>query len=490
MTATRTIALLLALPVLAGLMSGCTRNPATGSPVFTGGLTAAEERQIGRENHPKIVEEFSGEYSFQDLQAYVEGLGQKLARISDRKEINFRFTLLNSDIINAFAVPGGYIYVTRGLVTLADNEAQLAGVLAHEIGHVAALHHARRYGSSLVAGIGVLAAGILGGEMAARASQLGAVTALQSFSREHEHEADDLGVRYLARAGYDPGAMAGFLRKLRAHSRLEKQRRGEDPDSIDQFNYLATHPAPAARVVRAEGLAAKENVRNPRIGRDEYLTKIDGVLFGDDPAQGFLHGRNFLHPQLRFAFEVPKDFSVFNTKSEVLAFGPDRSRVIFDHAEKPYSGSIRSYMENVWGRGKSLRDIRTRTVNDMEAATASATARTNEGTFDAKLVAYRFDDKAIYRFLFLAPRNRTTTLAADFEATTASFRKLGAAEADKLKPLVVNIETVRRGDTVSRLANQMPFDDFRIERFRVLNGLSEKDGLKAGDRIKTVTFGR
>ncbi|MEK9647370.1 MAG: peptidase M48, partial [Alphaproteobacteria bacterium] len=112
MTATRTIALLLALPVLAGLMSGCTRNPATGSPVFTGGLTAAEERQIGRENHPKIVEEFSGEYSFQDLQAYVEGLGQKLARISDRKEINFRFTLLNSDIINAFAVPGGYIYVT------------------------------------------------------------------------------------------------------------------------------------------------------------------------------------------------------------------------------------------------------------------------------------------------------------------------------------------------------------------------------------------
>ncbi len=490
MTPKRAVALLLVLPVLAGLLSGCARNPATGSTVFTGGLTAAEERQIGRENHPKIIDEFSGEYSFEDLQAYVDGLGQKLARVSDRKDINFTFTLLNSDIVNAFATPGGYIYVTRGLVTLADNEAQLAGVLAHEIGHVAALHHARRYGSSLIAGIGVLAAGILGGEAGAKAGQLGAVTVLQSFSREHEYEADNLGVRYLTRAGYDPGAMAGFLRKLRAHSRLEMTRRGEDPESIDQFNYLATHPAPAARVVRAEGLAAKVAVRNARVGRDEYLTKIDGMLFGDDPSQGFLHGRNFFHPQLRFAFEVPKKFSVFNTKSAVLAFGPDKSRLIFDRAEKSYRGSIRSYIENVWGRGKSLRDVQTRTINGLEAATARAIARTNAGSFDAKLVAYRFDDKTIYRFLFLSPRNGAAALAEAFEGTTASFRKLDEAEAEKLKPLVIDVETVRRGDTVSGFANRMPFDDFRIERFRVLNGLSDSEGLKAGERVKTVTFGK
>lgn len=477
----------LALPLLAIQIAGCAKNPATGGAVFTGGLSQAEEVQMGQQNHPKIIAEFNGEYRYRDLDSYVNSIGQRLAAVSERSDLKFTFTVLNSDIVNAFATPGGYIYVSRGLIALADTEAQLAGVLAHEIGHITALHHARRQGSQLLANIGVVAAGVLGGRAAAQIGQHGAVSLLQGFSRENEYESDDLGVRYLARAGYDPGAMAGFLAKLRADSRLSQIRRGEAPDSVDQFNYLATHPAPIARVQRAAGLAQKTPVTNPKTGRSEYQSKIDGMLYGDDPEQGFLIGRKFSHPSLRFAFEVPKGFSLFNTEKAVMAVGPGKSRIIFDRAEKNVAGSMANYLKSVWGRGKALKKIETIKVNGLEAATATTTAKTQGGMFDARLVAYRFDSKTIYRFVFLTPQDRTAALAVDLRRTTYSFDKLSAAEAARLKPLKIRIVTVRKGDTVSGLARRMAFDDFQIERFEVLNGLSRKDPLPLGRAVKIVT---
>ena len=277
---------LAAAGLLAALLAGCAKNPATGGTTFTGGLSQADEIQMGRQNHPKIIKEFGGEYGTPELKRYVDGIGQLLAKTSERSDLQFKFTVLNSDIINAFATPGGYVYITRGLMALADNEAQLAGVLAHEIGHITALHHARRHGQSLLANIGLTAVGILAGRQAAQVGQLGAVSLLQSFSRDNEYEADGLGVRYLSRAGFDPAAMAGFLAKLRADTRLTALRRGESPDTVDQFNYLATHPAPAARVKRATALARQTNVRNPMTAKDIYLSKLDGLLYGGDPAEG------------------------------------------------------------------------------------------------------------------------------------------------------------------------------------------------------------
>ena len=475
-----------ALPLAAGQLAGCARNPATGGSVFTGGLSQAEEIQMGRENHPKILQEFNGAYAYRDLDRYVDGIGQRLARISERNDLKFTFTVLNSDIVNAFATPGGYIYVSRGLLALADNEAQLAGVLAHEIGHITALHHAQRQGDALLANIGVLAAGVLGGRAAAQAGQLGAVSLLQSFSRENEYEADLLGVRYLARTGYDPGAMAAFLAKLRAESRLTMIRRGESPDKVDEFNYLATHPAPAARVDRAAGLAREAAVATPKTGREEYLSRIDGMLYGDDPSQGFLLGRDFVHPALRFGFEVPRGFSLFNTSDAVLAIGPDKARIVFDRADKPFTGSMEAYLRSAWAPGRRLGAVETIRVNGMEAATATTTAQTPDGTFDARLVAYRFDAENVYRFVFLTPRAMTAALALDLRRTTYSFRRLSVAEAARLKPLVLRIVTVRPGDTVESLSQRMAFDDYRLERFEVLNGLSRNDRLTPGQTVKIV----
>ena len=477
-----------AAAVLAPLLAGCAKNPATGGTAFTGGLSQDQEIRMGRENHPKIIKEFGGEYGTPELKRYVDGIGQLLAKTAERRDLKFTFTVLNSGIINAFATPGGYVYITRGLMALADNEAQLAGVLAHEIGHITALHHARRHGQSILANIGLAAVGILGGRSAAQLGQIGAVSLLQGFSRKNEYEADELGVRYLSRVGFQPEAMAGFLAKLRADSRLRAKRRGESPDAVDQFNYLATHPAPKARVQRATVLARKKNVRNPMTARDIYLSKLDGILHGSDPEQGFIRERDFLHPKLRFAFKVPPGFSLFNSNRAVYAFGPDKSRIIFDRASKPVDGSMEYYLGRVWGAKMRLRDLESIKVNGLDAATATTQLRTKDGNFNARLVAYRVDTQTIYRLMLLTPGTQTARLATELRRTTYSFRRLSQAEASRLRPLVLRIIQVRRGDTVTSLARRMPYADFQIERFEVLNGISRTDRLRPGQKLKTVTL--
>ncbi|MHA1108150.1 MAG: M48 family metalloprotease, partial [Alphaproteobacteria bacterium] len=280
---------------LAGTGAGCTTNPATGEQSFTGTMGTAEEISLGQEQHPKVIKAFDGIYGTPALGKYVDGVGQLLAGTTERRGIKYRFTVLNSAAVNAFALPGGYIYITRGLLALAGNEAELAAVLAHELGHVTALHHAQRAGHSLLANVLITGLGIAGGRIAADTSAALAQGLLQSFSREHEHESDDLGIRYMVRAGYDPLAMAAFLRKLRADSRLQARLRGKSPDKIDQFNYLATHPAPIERVRRAEANARGKRRRNAMLAEDIYLGNIDGILYGDDPRQGYVRGRVFSH---------------------------------------------------------------------------------------------------------------------------------------------------------------------------------------------------
>ncbi len=483
----------LALAFASTGLNGCARVPATGKTAFTGGLGTAKEIEIGRKNHPEIIKEFGGEYGSPDLRKYVDGIGQQLARKVERQDLKYTFTVLNSDIINAFATPGGYIYVTRGLMALADSEAEFAGVLAHELGHLTALHHAKRYGKGLLANILLTGAALVTGQVAPEASggimQAGqglAVSLLQGFSRENEFESDDLGVRYLARTGYDPGAMAGFLRKLRAHSRLSAQLRGESPDKIDQFNYLATHPAPIERVNRAEAKARATRVSAPMTARDTYFDKINGILFGDDPEQGFVRGRVFLHPKLRFRFEVPKGFRLFNSPKAVMAIGPKGSRIIFDRAAKPSDGPLTSYLSNVWAKGAKLTDVERITINGLEGATGKTRLRADKGVLDVRLLAIRADPKQIYRFLFLTPSNLTPTLERDLRRTTYSFRQLDEPEVMLLRPQRIDIIKVGSRDTVARLSGRMPFEDFKLERFRVLNGLAADERLAAGRRLKIV----
>lgn len=481
----RTLAVGLALGGLL-LASGCQTAPATGRTFFSGGLDAAGEARLGAQEHKKIVPQFGGAYADSALAAYVSSLGGLLAKTSETPDLKFTFTVLDSPIVNAFALPGGYVYVTRGLIALADDEAELASVLAHEIGHVTARHSAERYGQTMAANIARVGLGLLTGSRAV-ANAVGTIGALavRGYSRKQENEADQLGVRYLARAGYDPNAMASFLRKLQADSRLSASLAGK-PGRADDFNIMQTHPRTADRIVAAARAAGVKAVRQPMRARDIYLGKIDGLLYGDNPKQGLVRGRSFLHPTLRLAFEVPPGFRMVNGARRVAALGPDGAAIVFDQAGQAFNGSMAAYIARVWAKDIGLGQVEAITVNGMPAATGQARLRTRRGARDVRLVAYRYDAQTIYRMLFVTPPAKTQSLSRALRETTYSFRRLSAREAAAVTPLRLSVHTVKPGETPAKLAARMPFPDHRLERFLALNGLAPDARLRTGQKVKLV----
>ena len=484
----RTVQIFAALIALVapGLLAGCATAPATGRTFFTGGMSAEDEARLGLQEHQKIVPQFGGVYENAELSAYITSIGNLLVRTSEIPNQKFTFTVLDSPIVNAFALPGGYVYVTRGLLALAESEAEVAGVLAHEIGHVTARHSAERYGQNVAAKLAGVGLGVLLGNKAVSDTFAAASSvALRSFSREQEYESDLLGVRYLTRAGFDTNAMAGFLTNLQADSRLEAELAGQ-PGRADEFNIMQTHPRTADRIRQAIAQAGTVSIKNPIVGRDIYLSKIDGMLYGDNPDQGLIRGRQFLHPKLRFAFAVPHGFRLRNSSQRVVARGPDGAGIIFDQVGESGGGTMSAYLTQVWAKGVTLQGVEAITINGMAAATGEVTINGRGGPRDLRLIAIRYDDKTVYRMLFVTPPKLTESLSRPLRETTYSFRKLSAAEAAAVKPWRLVLHKVRSGETTSALAERMPFPDFRLKRFLVLNGLTENDPLPAGRTVKLI----
>ncbi len=474
-------ALLASLTVL----SGCETAPATGESFFTGGLTKDKEAALGAQQHEKIVKQFGGIYDDPEISRYITSLGNLLAKTSETPDQKFTFTVLDSPVVNAFALPGGYVYVTRGLLALADDEAEVAGVIAHEIGHVTGRHASQRYGRAqatqiLATGVGIL----LGSQQAAQAAGQVGVLALQSYSRDQEFEADLLGVRYLSRAGFEPEGMADFLTKLQADSRLTATIAG-NPEAADNFNIMQTHPRTADRIRRAIAQAGEKRVQNPIVGREIYLSKLEGMLYGDDPKEGIIQGRRFEHPVLRFAFEVPEGYRLINSSSRVGAQHGDGSVIVFDQFPKK-TGNLDSAFE-LSSDKIPLEGIERVRINGMEALTGTARVSGRQGARDLRLIVMRYDAQTIYRFLFLTPPKVTAGQAEGLRRTTYSFRKLSAAEAGRIKPKRIRLHKVRSGETASRLASRFPYDDFQLERFQTLNGLQAGQPLRAGQTVKIIT---
>jgi len=473
---------LAAVALLLPLLAACATAPGTGRTFFTGGLSEEGEADLGREEHPKVLAEFGGAYDDPALNRYVSSVGDFLVQTSERSDLKFTFTILDTPVVNAFALPGGYVYITRGLLALATNEAEVAGVLGHEIGHVTARHTAERYGQTVAANIASVGLGVLlGGEAAQAGGALGGLL-LRSFSREQEFEADMLGGRYLARAGYDTGAMAGFLSQLQAHSRLEAELAGQ-PEKADEFDIMQTHPRTADRIEQALAQANATPVADPLVAQNVYYDKIDGMIYGDKADEGYIRGRTFAHPKLKFAFEVPQGFRLYNQSRAVVARdGEGKAIIQFDRAPKPYAGSMTDYLTRVWGANVRLTGVEAITVNGVPAATA-AVSRNGK---DYRLVALRYDAETIYRFIFVSARERTAALNVPFRETTYSFRKLSDAEAAALKPRRLRIYQVKAGDTPTKVAARMPFGDDNLKHFLVLNGLTETSTLAPGQRVKIV----
>jgi predicted Zn-dependent protease len=478
----------LSLLLLTGLgLGACQTAPATGEKVISFN-SREEEKRIGMREHPNILREFNGEYDDAKVQAYVNNLGQKLARVSELPNIGWTFTVLNSKGMNAFALPGGFIYVTRGLLSLASNEAELAGVLSHEIGHVTALHSSRRQAGGTLAGLTTIAAGLLLGQAGSQVANTVGYASVQRYSQGQEFEADSLGVRYLSRGNYNTRTMADFLAKMREHAKLENRLAGRPAGNVDSHSIFASHPRTVERVEKAVKEAT--NARSgPNIGETEYINAMSGLIYGDDPASGVIQGNSFIHPILRFRFDVPKGFTLINQPQAVFARGPARAIIKFDMEAKRYTGAMDRYLPSAMPRNVRLNQLERLTVNGMEGATAATQLRTEVGLMDIRLVALRDSNGRIYRFMFQTPPRMTNRLSLGLRQTTFSLRPISSAEANAVKYQRIEFRTVRAGETVQTYVNQMAVKKFPEETFRVMNGLKPGQGLTAGQRVKIVTQG-
>jgi predicted Zn-dependent protease len=453
-------------------------------------ITPAEAQQ-GAQYHQQFLDEFGGAMTGSQA-AYVEQIGKNIAVQSGlaNSQSAFTVTLLNSSVDNAFAIPGGYVYVTRQLVSLMNNEAELAGVLGHEVGHVAARHsksrQQRAQRNSILGILGAIVTGAVFGNSAL--GQLGqqvfsAAPELLTakYSRKQETEADRLGIRYLAGAGYDPHAMATVLQSLAAQNALDAQLQGRNA-SIPQW--ASTHPDPASRVRTALSAAGSA------IGttnRDTFLTRIDGLLYGDDPRQGVIEGNTFIHPDLRLTFTVPNGYYMVNGTDSVSINGQGGQAQL---ATAAYGGDLDSYVRQVFqkvGGEQQLapQTMQRTTINGLPVVYGSARVNTGQSTVDVVVVAYEFARDQAFHFATITPAGRSSV----FEPMFSSLRRISANEAAQVVPRRVDVVTAGRGDTVQTLASRMAYGSAQAERFRVLNGLASNAEIVPGEKYKIIVRG-
>ncbi|WP_033067770.1 M48 family metalloprotease [Thalassospira australica] len=475
----------LAAIALSMLVAGCSTNRATGEDSFTAFMSPEEERQIGSQEHPKMVKEFGGEYTEKDLQAYVTEIGEKLVAVSETPNEKFTFTVLDSPVVNAFALPGGYVYITRGLAALATNEAELAGVVAHEIGHVVARHSAQRYSRGVLTQILAGGLSVAIGNGAGDLIGAGASAYLKSFSREHEFEADMLGIRYITRAGYDPEAMATFLEKLRAHARLQAKLAGRSPEDVDQYDFMATHPRTLDRIEQAHQSANVTAVANPERGTVRYMTAIDGILYGDGPDQGYIRGQEFVHVPLDFRFEVPDGFSMINQPTAVVAKDDKGAQIIFEGAPGAKDVRLDQYLQNGFSREIAIRNIEMIEIEGQEAATGSADISLRSGPARLRIVVIRHGSSA-YQFLFVVPLDMADSYNLPLRRTTYSFRPLSAQEKKIYTPLRIKVRAVNPEYTLETFIEDMDVDKAPADVFATINGLRDGQLPPAGSLVKVI----
>jgi predicted Zn-dependent protease len=395
-------------------------------------------------------------------------------------------TMLNSQSINAFALPTGQLYVTRGLIALADDESELASVIAHEMGHVIARHaELREQQMRQVDLVNRVITDVVSDPEAGALALAKSKLALASFSRAQEFEADAIGIGIAARAGYDPYGAARFLTAMERNSELKPQQSNAINPAAPDF--LSTHPSTPERVTNAIANArqykapATDTAEDREQARDVYLGNVDGIVFGEDPSEGFVRGRRFLHPKLGFTFTAPDGFALDNTAQAVLGVKHGGGEALrLDVVRVPAEQTLAAYLTSGWIENIDPATVEDVTINGFPGATAAAKG----DDWDFRLYAIRFGSD-VYRFIFAA-KHRTPETDRAFREAVDSFRRMSLAEIEQAKPLHLKVVTVARGDTVEKLASRMAVSDRAADRFRVLNGLESGERLTPGSEVKIV----
>ena len=430
--------------------------------------------------HARILASYGGEYDNPRMRAMIEKTVDRLVAASERPDLKYQVTILNSPAINAFALPNGRLYITRGLVALANDKAELASVLSHEMGHVIARHAAiREEQARQVAIIDHVVNDVLSDPQTGALALAKSKLTLAAFSRAQEFEADGIGVGISARAGFDPYGASRFLTDMQRSADLKASAGGADPRSLD---FLSSHPATPDRVKNA--LSNARQFTGPGAGerdRAEYLANLDGLVYGDDPSEGFARGRHFLHPKLGFTFQAPDTFTLDNTAQAVIGVRDGGTQAMrFDVVRVPAEQSLADYLNSGWMEGVEKSSTEDITINGFPAASASA----HGDSWQFKVYALRFGSD-VYRFIFAA-RQKTTESERNARETVNSFRRLTLEEIQAARPLRIKVITVQPGDTVESLSHRMTGVDRPAERFRILNGLDQHAQVKPRDRVKIV----
>ncbi|NQY27387.1 MAG: M48 family metalloprotease [Piscirickettsiaceae bacterium] len=467
-------------------LMGCAQNPVTGEHDFVM-LSEDSEIAIGRTNHPKIIKQY-GRYDDETLQDYVQKVGDKLAAVSHRNELIYRFTVLDSPVINAFALPGGYIYITRGLMAYLNSEAELAAVLGHEIGHVTARHGVRQQSAAQAAGLGYLIGSILFPELRAAPSQqlyniLGGAL-LSGYGREHELESDGLGAEYLARAGYDPKAMIEVIRVLKDQEIFAAAQAKKQGREIESYHGLfASHPDNDTRLHEVVATAeAFSKGQKGKVLRASYLDQINGLAFGDSEEQGIRSGRHFYHLPMKFSLSFPDGWQI-NNKADSLQAISENGQAFIEMGAMDLNRKLSPQVFIIERLNiDNLKVGRSLNIGGLDGYT---------GLFDTgdKIVRVAVVYLKKQAFVFFASskkRKEFSQFDPDFLVTIKSLHTLKIQEYYLAKAQEVETVTVIKQDNYQTWAKASRISNSPLMALRLLNGHYPNGELELGQKVKRI----
>ena len=481
----RAAALLAALVPLSGcvgVFSGNANTAATtadqNSPVNTPTGEDAEDAVIGQREHPRIIATYGGLYSDRPAEIMIAHIAGRLLTAADQPNSQYTVTILDTADVNAFALPGGYIYVTRGILALANDTSEIAAVLAHEIAHVV-LHHARARSNKQRTDqiVDKVMTGVLGGAVTDAQVEAQSRLSMAAFSQQQELEADKKGIEIAGKAGYDPFAAARFLSAMGRFSKFSSG------DAAQADDFLSSHPSTPDRIEKA-GETARTEFGAPGAGehdRDGYMAAVDGLSFGASPQQGAILGQRYVQPALKFTFTVPNGYTLQTAQSAVVGVAGDSEAVRFDSAEVPESMSLTDYLKSGWIAGLDPSSVTEARVNGMD--TASGAAKTEQWSFRVSVA--RFDGQVV-RFIFAAKAD-SDRFDKGADATLQSFRPTTSTDLGQIRKVSIKVIVAKSGDSAASLAQRMAALSRGIDLFYILNNLLPGDPVTAGQKYKIIT---
>lgn len=459
------------------VLAACTMNPATGQRQLTL-MSEAQEIAMGRQTHPEVLAAL-GAYDDPEGQRYIQEIGAKLAAVSERPQLDWTFTILDDPVVNAMALPGGYIYVNRGILAHFNSEAELASVLGHEIGHVTARHSVEQMSRAQLAQIGLGVAAIASEDFRPYAGLAGQGVGLLflKFGRDDERQSDDLGLRYMTRAGYDPSQMP------KVFSTLDRLSQSQGLRATPQW--LSTHPDPGNRVADMNARIAElpPEQRRGTVGRESYLRQLEGMVFGDDPRQGYVIGHTYYHPVLAFTIDFPDQWRIVNQRQQVVAISPNQDAAVvlsLSDKDSPRAGFDSFFdqqgIERGPNRGQNLIAFR---ALDSQTGTPAV-----EG-----LIGYRNHAGQLYQLIGYTKADVWSSYAAVAQRSLTSFAKLSDRRYLEVEPSTIDVVQLGTGMTLAQFAERFK-STVELDQLAILNGMTPGTRLEKGQLVKRIVGGK